>query len=327
MIPNIRTGELAVKKNKTHNEYVRRINMAIEYIKDNADKRIKLNDIARASHFSAFHFHRIFHAMVGETVNDYVARKKMEKMANTLICKPGLSVTEVAESGGFSSSANFSKAFKLYFGVSPSQIRNPHATSNSKIGKIYSKYGKAFDTQALYSQFVTNSVIFDKDKLEEMLMNIRVESFEEKAIAYLTAPHGYDLDSVFDTWDKMIAWAKAKGVSNQEHKRFAILHDNPMITPVDKCRYDASIEIDRQIEVVSPFTKSKIPAGQYAVAHYQGEGEKISHFFMELYSAWLPNSGFEPGDFPPVAHYLNDSREDGFVEMEVHIKLKALENS
>ncbi len=97
-----------------------------------------------------------------------------------------------------------------------------------------------------------------------------------------------------------------------------------MITPIDKCRYDASIEIDSDIDVNHPYTKSVIPSGKYAIAYYKGDGDKVSNFYMELYSNWLPSSGFEPDNFPPVAHYLNDSRQDGFVEMEERIKLKAM---
>jgi len=147
---------------------------------------------------------------------------------------------------------------------------------------------------------------------------------EEKQIAYLTAPGGYDLEAIFETWDKLAYWAQAQGIDNHENKRFAICHDNPMITPIEKCRYDASIEIDNRVDVNSPYSKSIIPSGKYAIAYYKGDGDKVSNFYMELYSNWLTNSGFEPDNFPPVAHYLNDSRQDGFVEMEVLIKLKEL---
>jgi len=251
-------------------------------------------------------------------------QEKMEKSVNTLLCNRDLSITEVAELGGFSSSANFSKAFKLYFGITPSQLRNPENSDNSKIGKLYSKYGKAFNPNNLYSQLITNSVIFDPDKLEELLMNVKIEEMDERLVAFLTAPNGYELEAIFETWDKVINWAKSIGISDQEKKRFAICHDNPMITPTDKCRYDASIEITTDINITAPFSTAVIPAGKYAIAYYKGDGDKVSNFYMELYSNWLPNSGFEPDNYPPIAHYLNDSRVDGFVEMEVFIKVKKL---
>jgi len=313
-----------MKNRKVHSEYIRRINKAIEYITKNIDRNLSLDDVAKSSYFSPYHFHRIFHGLVGETVNDFITRKRMETAANRIVCKGDLNITEISEMGGFSSSANFSKAFKLYFGIAPSQLRNPKKVESSKIGKIYSKYGKEFDPKSLYSQFVTDLVIFNPDKLEELLMNVKVEDKNERLVAYLTAPKGYDLEAIFETWDKLSSWATSSGVQEHERKRYAICHDNPMVTPTDKCRYDASVEIDSSINVLAPFSTKIIPSGKYGVAHYKGDGDKVSNFYMELYSNWLPSSGFEPDNYPPIAHYLNDSRQDGFVEMEVYIKLKEL---
>ena len=311
-------------KSTTQREYLQRINKAIEFIAEHLDQPVNLEEIAMASHFSPYHFHRIFHGLVNETVNDYVQRKKMERAANRLLCQPELTISSVADKGGFSSSANFAKAFKHYFGVSPSQLRDPLSQHDSKIGKIYSKYGKAFAVQDLYSQFVTHVAVFEQDKLEEILMNVKIATIAEKSIAYLTAPKGYDLESIFATWDKLSHWAGLNGIDDHLNKRYALCHDNPMITPTEKCRYDACIEVGNEIDVVQPYAKSIIPAGEYAIAGYKGDGDKVSNFYMELYSAWLPNSGFEPDDYPPVAHYLNDSRQDGFVDMQVYIKLKPL---
>lgn len=326
-------------KARTSAEYIRRINKTLEFIDNHLDQAIQLEDAARASHFSPYHFHRLFHALVGETVNDYVSRKRMEIAVSRLVYKPELSVTEVAEMGGFSSSANFSKAFKLYFGVSPTELRDPQSpksgfqngqlqnsgdSNKSKIGKLYSKYGKVFNPQQLYSQFVTQDIVFDPDKLEEMLMKIKVEEQQEKPIAFLTSPKGYELDSVFATWDKVIHWAKSKGINEKLQSRFAICHDNPMVTPENKCRYDAAIVINPEVEVVQPFTQSVIPGGKYAIAYYKDGADKINNFMTELCSQWFPNSGYEPDNYPPIFNYLNDSRDDGYVEMDVYIKLKEL---
>lgn len=319
-------------KKNTSAEYIRRINKAFEYIERHLDQTIQLEDVAKASHFSSFHFHRIFHALVGETVNDYVSRKRMEKAAKRLAYKSELTVTDVAEAGGFSSSANFSKAFKLYFGVSPSDLRNSpfqneqnELEEKGKFGKLFSKYGKAFNPEEMYSQFVTQSGVFDPDKLEEMLMKIKVEEHSEKLIACLRSPNGYEMDSISATWDKIVNWAKNKGIECRNQIRYGICHDNPLITPVDKCCYDAAIELDSKIEVAPPYSKSVIPAGKYAIAYYKDIPDKISNFMTEICSQWLPSSGYEPDDYPPVFHYLNDSRKDGYVEMDVYIKVKELQ--
>ncbi len=313
-------------KMNTSAEYIRRINKAFVFIHQNLDKTIRLDNVAGASCFSPYHFHRIFHALVGETVNDYVSRKRMEKAASRLVYKPEMSVTDVAEVGGFSSSANFSKAFKLYFGISPTDLRNGHAdTKNySKIGKLFSKYGKAFNPQDLYSQFVTQEFVFDPDKLEEMLMKVKIEDQPEKIVVYLTTPNGYEMDSIFATWDKIIHWASTQGIEENKQERFAICYDNPTMTPEAKCRYEAAVVVDPEMEVALPYSRSVIPGGKYAIAYYKDDAEKINNFVTELCSRWFPDSGYEPDDYPIRFNYLNDSRQDGYVEMDVYIKLREL---
>ncbi len=194
----------------------------------------------------------------------------------------------------------------------------------SKIGKIFHKYGKAFNPHELYSQFVTEMMVFDPDKLEEMLMNIRVEDVGEKPIAYLSSLRGYELESVYNTWDRLNQWAAGQGISNDLQIRFARCRDNPAITPEDKCRYDAAVVIDPSWQLPDPFKQATISAGKYAIAYYKDVGEKINNFMTEICSRWLCSSGYEPDNYPPLFNYLDVSKESSLVEMNVYIKLKAL---
>jgi len=82
--------------------------------------------------------------------------------------------------------------------------------------------------------------------------------------------------------------------------------------------------VDPEIEIVQPYMRSVIPGGKYAIAYYKDDAEKINNFVTELCSQWFPDSGYEPDDYPIRFNYLNDSRQDGYVEMDVYIKLKEL---
>ena len=156
-------------------------------------------------------------------------------------------------------------------------------------------------------------------------MQVKVEEMQEKPIAYLRTPKGYELDSVYATWDKIIRWAEVNGIDENEQTHFAICHDNPAITPLEKCRYDAAIVTNSEITVSSPYNKSIIPSGKYAVFYYKDDAEKINNFMTEICSNWFPDSGYEPDNYPAIFNYLNDSRLDGYVEMNVYIKVKTLE--
>lgn len=306
-----------------NNTYKVRIDRVIQYIEANLANKISLTEVAEVSHFSAYHFHRIFTGVVGETVNDYIVRRRLERAVNVLIFNTELSITQVALENGFSSSANFSKAIKLHFGFSPSEIRNPDKVKDSKIGKISSKYGKDFHPSDLYPTRITNEVM-NNTTVEDTTMNIEVRELEGLRVCTLASEGGYQADAIYHVWDKLIDWAASNGIPQDKQKRFAFAFDNPAVTPVDKCRYTASIVIGENVQVKPPFVLSEIPKGKYAVLYCKGSAEETMKAQLSIYSDWLPSSGFEPDDFPMLEHYLNDARIDGYVEMEVHVKLKEI---
>ncbi|MBU2985182.1 AraC family transcriptional regulator [Saccharophagus degradans] len=304
-------------------EYKKRIERVIQYIEANLDNKISLAEVANVSHFSAYHFHRIFTAIVGETVNDYIVRRRLERAVNLLIFKTELSVTQVALDTGFSSSANFSKAVKLHFGFTPSEIRNPDKVKDSKIGKISSKYGKDFKPSDLYPSRITNEVM-NVLNLEDKNMNIEVRELDRQRVCTLASQRGYEPEAIYEAWDKLIDWASNNGIKQDEQRRFAFAFDNPTVTPVDKCRYTASVVIGENIQVKQPFSLSEIPKGKYAVLYFKGSPEETIKAQLSIYTDWLPDSGFEPDNFPMLERYLNDARIDGYVEMEIHVKLKEI---
>ena len=306
-----------------NNKYKIRIDQVIQYIESNLSNKISLTEVANVSHFSAYHFHRIFTGIVGETVNDYIVRRRLERAINLLIFKTELSITRVALESGFSSSANFSKAVKLHFGFSPSEIRNPNKVKDSKIGKISSKYGKDFKPSDLYPTRITNEVM-KKNKLEDINMNVEVRECDRQRLCTLASERGYESGAIYQAWDKLIDWATNNGIKQEEQERFAFAFDNPTITPVDRCRYSASVVVGEDVHIQLPFSQSEIPKGKYAVLYFKGSSEETIKAQLSIYSDWLPDSGFEPDNFPILERYLNDARVDGYVEMEIHVKLKEM---
>ena len=140
-------------------EYTARINRVIDHIEANIDKDLSLEELAEVAHFSPFHFHRIFRAMVRETLNDFVQRVRIEKAALKLALNPKKSITEIALECGFSGSSAFARAFKAAFNMSASDWRSGGYTHYSKNGKTESKESQLagnirqdFDVYPYYTQ-------------------------------------------------------------------------------------------------------------------------------------------------------------------------------
>jgi len=77
-------------------DYVARINRVIDYIEGNLDGDLSLEMLASVASFSRFHFHRIFKAMLYETLSRFIQRVRIEKAAMQLTSKPRKSITAIA---------------------------------------------------------------------------------------------------------------------------------------------------------------------------------------------------------------------------------------
>jgi AraC family transcriptional regulator len=60
------------------------------------------------------------------------------------------------------------------------------------------------------------------------------------------------------------------------------------------------------------------------VLYFKGTPEETLRAQLSIYSDWLPDSGFEPDNVPLMERYMNDARVDGYIEMEIYVKLKEI---
>jgi len=58
-------------------EYTQRMNRVLDHIDRHLDQPLALADLAAVANFSSFHFHRIFAAWMGETLGDYLRRRRL----------------------------------------------------------------------------------------------------------------------------------------------------------------------------------------------------------------------------------------------------------
>ena len=112
-----------MEKSRQRIIYEQRIFCVQDYITDNLDLELSTEKLARLAAFSPFHFHRIFKAIAGETLYDFIQRVRLEKSCIFLSLNHNMKITNIALDCGFSTPSAFSKAFKQYYGISPSDYR------------------------------------------------------------------------------------------------------------------------------------------------------------------------------------------------------------
>lgn len=267
------------------------------YVEDHLDEELSLERLAEVAHLSPYHFHRIFRAMVGEGVAEYVRRIRIESAAIRLK-STSKSVTDIAFDAGYGAHEAFTRAFRRRFGVSPKDFRDNHIVTY-----------KEKETANMNSETITKEV--------------RVETIPDLRIAFLRFVGPYD--ACGPTFDKLLGWAGPKGLIGPDTKVLAVCYDDPEVTPPDKLRLDCCFTVDESFEPHDDLQVQTVEAGECVILTHRGSYSKLSDSYRWLYGDWLSTSGREFDDRPPFEIYANNPNntpEDELVT-EICVALKA----
>ena len=103
------------------------IRNALRYIEANLDEDLPLCDIARQAYLSPFYFQRVFGALCGISVGEYIRRRRLTLAAEALTSSDAR-VIDIAAKYGYDSPVSFARAFQSFHGFNPSQASKSDAT-------------------------------------------------------------------------------------------------------------------------------------------------------------------------------------------------------
>ncbi len=278
---------------KTKSIYRERINRVIEYVNSHLHESTSLETLADVACFSSFHFHKIFLAVTGETVNSFTTRLRLEKAARLLRFSKS-SVTEIALNCGFSSPSTLSRSFKDHFGISPSGYRSG-GIKNDKIRK---------------ELFSMNDYILPMS--DEELANtfpVTIKTFPERRVAYIRVTDAYSEGVVLNAFERMIRWAKENNLY-ESGTIFGMSLDDPMVTPKELYRYEVCLTVPESFELKSDSDISlmTMPEYRYATTRVSGEIKMVGTAISYLFNNWLINSNYEPEHQHALEIFLDKER-------------------
>jgi AraC family transcriptional regulator len=269
--------------------YAQRIDRVIDYLRGNLDRPVKLAELAKVACFSEFHFHRIFTAVSGETLNDFTNRLRLEKAAR-LLRYSEQSLTDIALDCGFSSSATFSRAFRCGYDTSPSQFRKSGEIKKSKICKeLFPKdeYGLPMSAEEKKAAFP-----------------VRLIDLPERQVAYIRVRNAFELDRVLAALKRVIEWAKTQDIFSKGIL-FGMTVDDPHVTPKHLYRYEVCLAASVPFQCVEGMSRLKMPAMRYAAIRVSGDIDKVATAWDYLYRDWLIHSTYEPEHAPALEVFLD----------------------
>mgnify|MGYP000456262417 FL=1 len=301
-------------RKKTQLSYIARMVNVVNYIQQNLDNELTLEELAQQANFSSYHFHRIFSGMLGESVKELIRRLRLERAAVQLRTSTA-SILDIALAAGYESDMAFSRAFKSRSGVQPSKFRKSEQAS--------------FPCLSISSvRYVTNEHIssFDPFTDEELNMNVTIKQVNDTLVAYVS--HQGPYKDCGHAWDTLCTALAPEGLLGGDAKMIGVSYDDPDVVAPDLLRYEACISVDEVFSTTDEIAFKAITGGRYAVTTHIGPYEKLNETYQKFLGQWLSQSEHESADRPCFEIYLNDpeSTEPEELITDIYLPLKELRN-
>jgi AraC family transcriptional regulator len=283
-------------------EYKKRIVKTIQYIDNHIDGNLSLEKVSEVSAYSPFHFHRIFKLVTGETLQNYIIRKKIEKSALHLAIHKSMEIKEIYWNLGFSNHSAFCKTFKKYYGLAPTEFRRSAPEKFHKILQTHSKNGQV-DT--VFSQYICNI----ENLLNWTNMNLKIE-VKEMPEMNLASVMSLGMANVEPSFNILIDWAKKKNLFPRENvKMISVYHDSCKITPLDKVRIHACMLLDEKLkQQEGEIFPEILDGGKYIV----GSGEVTLNDFEQCWVSlflWMNENHYSTRRTFPYEIYHTNFKE------------------
>lgn len=258
--------------------YTKQVNIVIDYIDANIDKKLDVQTLARLTSLSSYHFHRIFSSMMGESLAKYVMRRRLELAAIDLGCDPLKPIMNIAFEVGFNSVNVFCRNFRKHFGVTAEDYRRKIRQEYSKNRQLEHKINPSQRTYSHY--FCQRKILKIGDK--SMNCNFEIKHLEATYVVYCRHYGAYT--NMQQAFEKLMKWAYPRGlVASPDFKMAAIYHDNPHVTEEEKLISDACLIVKEPIKTNGEISAYTLQSGKYAVGRFEISWDEFQTAWQCMY--------------------------------------------
>ncbi len=214
-------------------QYEDRMLRVLEHIHANPAGDLSLDALADVAAMSRFHWHRVFHAMAGETCAQAVRRIRLYRAAEWLT-GTDLPVAEIARRVGYPSVQSLGRAFRAGFGLPPARFRD---------------IGAPYAPQLL------------KREIPLQTYDVVIETVPDR---HLAAPaHRGPYPTLGATFEKLSAIATARGLWPQVADRVGVFLDDPAVVSARDLRSFAGLHCATGRRFPTIWSRSRSPASRW----------------------------------------------------------------
>lgn len=282
-------------------EWLDHFNDSIEYVEAHLTGTIDLDRTAQLAQCSTYHYQRMFSYIAGVTLGEYIRRRRMSLAGVAL--QRGEKVIDVAAAFGYDSPTSFNRVFKSVHGITPKEAKQSGAKLTS-----YPMLTFKITVKGVYA-------------MEYQLI--------DKAVFNVTGV-GITLGKDMEKFKKQIPefWAETSKAGCLEQLIPIMDQQNPGVMGISLMTAESQEEWEYVIGVASDdvpenFKQYEIPAAKWAI--FSGTGPMpgaIQELQTQIFTEWLPTSGFEYAELPDIELYLDANPENATFQVWLPVRAK-----
>ena len=252
------------------------IEKVLYYVEEHLEEEITYEHLAEVFGYSPFHFHRLFSAAVGQTVTDYLKKRRLTH-ACVKLQETDAKITDICYGCGFNSIQTFNRMFKDVYGMLPTDARKQkNKLSCKSVETILEGYKKR--------------VPFKGDFVSE-------PKFVERDSFILAGPRkhtGQGFQVIGESWQELKANMGTIDRMNPNTMYGFEDYTEDFVREPLQFYYMAAVEIKDGADIPADWYVKKIPMAQYAVFTVNGNNAsgEIGKAFHYIYHEWIPNSEY-----------------------------------
>lgn len=290
------------------NDYYKRIEKAVAFIEENLMEKLTIEMISEKVHFSKYHFIRVFTAMTGETVGNYLRRRRISKSSKQLITT-NRPIISIAFDYQFKSQEAYTRSFKKIYHTSPGKYRK---LNNNQIA-----YGRAKLTIERLNHLKNN-----------VTMNPKIIELKKKKLVGMSIKTSLANNNIPQLWNDFML--RIDEITNSQNSGCYEVHpfdsEFKMENFTENMEFEkwAAVEVTDIDSVPEGLKGLTIEGGKYAVFEHKGTMKNIQMTFDYAYGTWLTNSEYEidtRADFECYGkRYLGSEHPESITELWIPIK-------
>ncbi|MFC9241056.1 GyrI-like domain-containing protein [Streptomyces decoyicus] len=260
-----------------------RLNQAMEHIECHLDQRIEVSDVARQVLMSEYHFRRLFSALAGIPLSEYIRRRRLT-VAGAEVLAGERTLLEIAVRYGYTSGEAFARAFRVMHGVGPGEARRTGASLKSQPRMSFRLIVEG-NSSMQYK-------VVEKDEFRVVGRKARVPLVHEgvnPAIAAFIREIGKE------------TLERIESLSDQEPEGIISVSDNLDGSRAEGTELDYYHGVVTRAAVPEDMDALTVPAGTWAVFESSGPfPQTLQYLWRDVFTQWFPSNPYQSRPGPEI---------------------------